>query len=176
MATIPDNQINHLARTVGLIEPYNPEHTGPASHDVSLGAELLVEGMAVGPEECRQRWRYRDITDSIYLLKPGEFVLGVTAEYVRIPVDMEAQLQLKSSRAREGFNHALAGYIDPGFMGNITLEIHNLNRYHDLILKPGMLMCQLRFMKLAGVPSRSYAVTGHYHGDTTVQASKTDQY
>jgi dCTP deaminase len=175
MSTFVDHQIRLYARTLGMIEPFNPEQVNPASYDVRLGPEILTEGLAVGPEEMRKRWRRVNINDG-YILEPNEFVLGVTMEYIRVPNDTEAVFQLKSSRGREGYNHALAGYIDPGFCGRVTLELHNLNQRHNLILKTGMLIGQLRFSKLDALPMRSYKTTGHYHGDDTVQESKVSPF
>lgn len=175
MSTFVDHQIRLFARTLGMIEPFNPDQVNPASYDVRLGSDILVEGLEIGPAELRERWQKKNIDDG-YILKPNEFVLGVTMEYIRVPNDTEAVFQLKSSRGREGYNHALAGYIDPGFCGRVTLELHNLNQRHDLILKTGMLIGQLRFSKLEALPMRSYKVTGHYNGDDTVQSSKVSPF
>ena len=172
MSTIVDHQIREMAQSREMIEPFNPAQLNPASYDVRLGSVIKIEGKTIGPEKYRQRWHEVSLEESIYYLHPGEFVLAVTQEYVRIPNDMEAVFQLKSSRGREGYEHALAGYIDPGFWGRITLELSNLNRRHEIPLQKDMLIGQLRFMKLNAIPERSYAETGHYHGDTTVQTSR----
>ena len=172
MTTIVDHQIREMAQSYQMIEPFNAVQLNPASYDVRLGSDIRIEGKTVGPEKYRQRWHEVSLEESIYYLAPGEFVLAVTQEFVRIPNDMEAVFQLKSSRGREGYEHALAGYIDPGFHGRITLELSNLNRRHEIPLQKGMLIGQLRFMKLDALPNRSYAETGHYHGDTTVQVSR----
>ena len=173
MSTIVDHQIWKLAQTHQLISEFNPEQLNPASYDVRLGGEILVEGIAVGPKDMRERWRKVSIEEEPYYMSPNEFVLGFTVEYIRIPSNMEAVFQLKSSRGREGYEHALAGYIDPGFQGQVTLELSNLNQRHTIPLIKDMLIGQLRFMKVDAVPSRTYADTGHYQGDLGVQPSKT---
>ena len=167
MATIVDHQIRHAARTYGLIEPFNPVQVNPASYDVQLSG--MIKREVVGQEE---RWVPIDISDRPYVMQPGEFVLASTQEFVRIPSDLECVFNLKSSRGREGYEHLMAGYIDPGFQGNITLEICNVNRHHRLPLLQGMLIGQLRFSKLDSIPMRTYAVTGRYQGDRGVQISK----
>ena len=167
MSTIVDHQIRHLARTYGLIEPFNPEQVNPASYDIQLGAMIKREG--VGQED---RWVPVDISEKPYIMQPGEFILASTQEFIRVPVDMECVFNLKSSRGREGYEHLMAGYIDPGFHGEVTLEICNVNRHHRLPLVQGMLMGQLRFSKLDSTPMRSYAVTGRYHKDRGVVTSK----
>ena len=165
--TIVDHQIRQLCREKGLIEPFNPEQVNPASYDVTLGPTLLREGGA-----GEDRWVSVDIENGIYSLAPGEFVLAHTAELIRVPNDLESVFNLKSSRGREGLDHLMAAYIDPGFHGRVTLELVNVNRFHRLPLEHGMRIGQLRFSKLDEIPMRSYAVTGRYHGDQGVQISK----
>jgi dCTP deaminase len=172
MSTIVDHQIIQQVHRGRLIEPFNQSQLNPASYDVRLGPMILVEGLAIGPEERRRRWQEIDITKEAYMMKPNEFVLASTEEYINVPPSLEAVFQLKSSRGREGYEHALAGYIDPGFSGNVTLELSNLNQRHSLPLFQGMLIGQLRFASLSAIPLRSYAETGHYNGDVGVQPSK----
>jgi len=175
MATLVDHEIELYANSLHMIEPFNLEQLNPASYDVKLGDEILVEGLAIGPEEQRCHWQKVNI-DNVYWLEPNEFILAVTQEVIRVPNDCESIFQLKSSRGREGYNHALAGYIDPGFCGRVTLEIHNLNQRHKLPLQTGMLIGQLRFAKLNNFPGKSYAATGHYQGDLTVMSSKVSLF
>lgn len=172
MSTIVDHQIRNLCRESGLVEPFNPDLVNPASIDVTLGDRILVEGRICGPEHERTRWITKDLEGSTYVLGPGQFILAHTAELIRVPNWLEATFCLKSSRGREGLNHMLAGYIDPGFNGRVTLELHNVNQRHTIELIPGMRIGQLRFSTLDSAPLRSYAVTGRYMNDMTVVASK----
>lgn len=167
MSTIVDHQIRQLCRDMGLVEPFSPEMINPASIDVTLGSTLLREGGA-----GEERWVECDIENGVYSLAPGEFVLAHTAELVRVPSNLECVFNLKSSRGREGYDHLMAAYIDPGFVGRVTLELVNVNRYHRLPLEHGMRIGQLRFAKVDAIPTRSYAVTGRYQGDNSVQPSK----
>jgi len=164
MATICDFQIRHLARTTGLIEPYAPEQLNPASYDVTLGPHAKIE--------TAQGWQDVDISIPGFHLAPGAFILCATEELIRVPAFLEAQFQLKSSRGREGYNHLLAGYIDPGFTGKVTLELQNVNRYTWLPLQAGMRIGQLRFMKMDQRPGRPYNLTGRYNNDMDVQTSR----
>ena len=167
MSTLVDHQLRNLCKMRGLVEPYAPEMINPASIDVTLGPTLLVEGK---PGE--ERWKEIDIEDGLYSLQPGEFVLAHTAEIVRVPNDLECVFNLKSSRGREGYEHLMAAYIDPGFHGRVTLELCNVNRFHRLPLEHGMRIGQLRFAKVDSIPMRSYAVTGRYMNDQGVQGSR----
>jgi dCTP deaminase len=166
MSTIVDSQIETMALCDGLISPYCPSQLNPASYDVRLGANILVETTTCEWKEVKLPW----------VLDPGEFVLGVTKELFRIPDYIEAVFQLKSSRGREGYEHVLSGYIDPGFTGRVTLELVNVNRYRPLPLTEGMLIGQIRFMKTDQPCRRSYKETGHYNLDLTVQPSKVDNF
>lgn len=165
MATIVDHQIRHLCRTTGLIEPFNPEFINPASYDVTIGPIIKVEN-------DHGLFTEIDVTETIFWMPPGGFVLAATAEFVRIPVNLESTFQLKSSRGREGYEHALAGYIDPGYQGEVTLELSNLRRFKELPLYAGLRIGQLRFSKLDATPMRSYAQTGRYCGDRGPVESK----
>tara|TARA_B100000035_G_scaffold250269_1_gene219223 strand:+ start:786 stop:1292 length:507 start_codon:yes stop_codon:yes gene_type:complete len=167
MSTIVDHQIRQLCRDMGLVEPFEPEMINPASIDVTLGNTLLREGK---PGE--DRWVEVDIENGVYALEPGEFVLAHTAELVRVPSNLECVFNLKSSRGREGYEHLMAAYIDPGFTGRVTLELVNVNRFHRLPLEHGMRIGQLRFSRLDEIPMRNYSQTGRYQGDQGVQRSK----
>ena len=170
MSTLVDHQLRSLCRTTGLVEPFDPDLVNPASIDVTLGSTILREGRHAYTGE--DRWVEVDIENGVYSLEPGEFVLAHTAELIRVPNYLECVFNLKSSRGREGYDHLMAGYIDPGFTGRVTLELVNVNRYHHLPLEHGMRIGQLRFSRLDAKPLRSYAVTGRYHGDQSVQESK----
>lgn len=165
MSTIVDHQIRQLCRDLGLVEPFDPEMINPASIDVTLGDQILVENDSGSFTPC-------NIKHETFYMPPGAFILAHTAEYIRVPANLECVFQLKSSRGREGYEHALAGYIDPGFMGRVTLELSNVRRFKELPLRSGMRIGQLRFAKVDAIPMRSYAVTGRYCGDEGVQESR----
>jgi dCTP deaminase len=167
MSTIVDSQILSMCLSgEGLIMPFHPSQVNPASYDVRLGETVLIEQPEGG-------WIEKSLP---YSLAPGEFILGCTKEWVNIPSDMEAVFQLKSSRAREGYEHVLAGYIDPGFSGKVTLELVNVNRYTTLHLVKDMLIGQLRFMKTDQPCRIPYSQKGHYHNDNKVTASKVNAF
>ena len=114
MSSLVDHQIRTLCREMGLVEPFDPELVQPASIDVRLGNVIKREGRVCGPVEGRQEWVTEYIKDGdSFELFPGAFILAHTKEYVRIPNNIEANFQLKSSRGREGINHLLAGYMRP---------------------------------------------------------------
>lgn len=167
---LPDHQIAYLC-SAGMVTPFDNTLVNPASLDVRLGSKLLVE-TPESPElvpcciaDCSP--------DHPYFMQPSEFVLAQTLEQFKIPSHIAAEFKLKSSRAREGLEHLLAGFADPGFYGSVmTLELVNARRFHSVPIWPGMKIGQMIFYKLSDVPMQSYAVTGHYNGDVAVTASR----
>jgi dCTP deaminase len=155
----------------GMVTPFDPALVNPASLDVRLGDTLLIES-AEGLELVRFPLGDYFTQEDPYLLRPGQFVLAQTVETFHLPDDIAAQFMLKSSRAREGIEHLMAGYADPGFHGVMTLELVNSRQLHPVALWPGMKIGQMVFHQMAGIPQRSYAVTGRYNGDSTVQGSR----
>ena len=166
---LPDIEILSLVRR-DLVTPFDPELVNPASLDVRLGENLLVEepkAPALLPYSIAGHTQ-----ENPFLLQPHEFVLAETLEEFRLPDCIAGQLALKSSRAREGIEHLLAGYIDPGFAGRLTLELQNARSMHAVPLWPGMRIAQIVFHRMSMLPSKDYSMTGRYHGDTAVQGSK----
>jgi dCTP deaminase len=83
-----------------------------------------------------------------FYLHPGQFALGTTFEYVRLPNDIAASLNGRSSLGRLGITvHSTAGFIDPGFSGRITYEMQNEGS-SPIALYPGMRVAQLCFFQL----------------------------
>lgn len=165
-----DTEIRALC-SGGLVTPYDPRLVNPASLDVRLGYELMVE-VADFPDMIPV-----DITGHTqanpFLLRPGEFVLGCTLETFQLPVDVAAQFALKSTRARQGLEHLMAGYCDPGWTGSkLTLELQNARRMHAVALWPEMRIGQLVFHRMSQTPAKDYSITGHYNNDVSVQSAK----
>ena len=168
----PDWKIEQAAEAekLPLIWPFRKSQLCPASYDLALGPNLLIE---VADTDELQPFSIADRTkEHPYWLEPGHFVLAETEEMLSLPSHVVGEFKLKSSRAREGMNHALAGYIDPSYMGRLTLELKNVRRFHALPLYPGLLIGQCIFTQLLGCPLKDYKETGRYNGDLKVTASK----
>lgn len=98
-------------------------------------------------------------------LRPGDFILACTAETVHLGTSFAARVEGKSSLGRLGMAvHITAGFIDPGFSGQITLEIANLGPA-SVILHVGMPIAQIVFESVSQ-PERDYSKTGRYQGQT----------
>ena len=109
------------------------------------------------------------VTQTGYPLMPGQVVLASTAERLHIPVDLSARVEGKSSLGRLFITaHKTAGFIDPGFVGDITLEISNDSPVVQYLVS-GMRICQISFTQLSSPALRPYGSEGlgsHYHGQT----------
>lgn len=131
----------------------------PASFDVYLSNEFrqidpdAVLDMETGIEP-HQTSKIK--ADDKYVLHSGEFILGSTREYVEIPNGYICRVEGRSSIGRLAVDvHATAGYCDPGFKGNITLEITNKSD-NPVVLRPGRRFAQLVFEATVTESSNHY--------------------
>jgi len=116
----------------------------PASLDVRLGAELYncTEDAVISRQDH-------------HTLAPNTRYLGHTHETVSLPDDVAAQLTGRSTIGRLGvIVHKTAGWIDPGFSGNVTLELYN-HADRAVPLDVGQRVAQLVFFELSS-PSSGY--------------------
>jgi len=154
-----------------MVTPFNPDLLNPASIDVTIGGRIMVE-MPEAPELQMVSIEGHTAADP-FMVQPGMFLLAETREIFNLPDHVGAQFVLKSSRAREGWDHAEAGWCDPGWYGSrLTMELRNQRRWHDLALWPGMKIGQMKFLLVSGSVERSYAETGRYNADLGVTGSK----
>ena len=169
MGVLADFQIAALCRS-GMITPFDEELINPASLDVRLGETVLIEAEACGLKDLNLHGFTKE---KPFYLNPDEFVLAHTLETFNIPDHLAAQFALKSSVARAGLEHLLAGFIDPGFNNSVlTLELKNARRMERFPLWPGMRIGQIVFNTMDQIPLASYKETGRYNGDASVAACK----
>jgi len=109
-----------------------------------------------------------------YILRPGRFILGSTEESILVPEDLCCIVNGKSSLGRLGLAvHITAGFVDPGFQGNITLELKNLGD-RAIRLRAGMAVCQIGFELVHGVqrPYGSQGLGSRYQDSVGVVGSR----
>lgn len=159
MTLIHDAEIDLLARTRDLIEPYDVSLVQPASIDVRLdrhlrvmrGDDALRGARALDPEEMNMHaFDFYDMgTNGTFIVEPGDLVLGSTVEKITLPAHIAARFEGKSSLGRLGLmTHVTAGFIDPGFSGTITVEIATASAM-PIRLHAGMLIGQICFYRMA---------------------------
>jgi dCTP deaminase len=154
----------------------------PASIDLRLGREFLefqrTNISCIHPDSEREIEEY--VSESYvedgdeFILHPGDFVLGTTHERVEIPPDLLAHVQGRSSLGRLAVViHATAGVVDPGYRGQITLELSNLGTA-PVALTPGMRISQLILTEMKRPADRPYGSErgSKYQDQTGPQASR----
>ncbi len=169
-----------------VIESLDGEHTAnvnASSVDMRLGRFFKIynhsQQAVLDPRNPKS---FEDVTKLVeienagdpFIVQPGEFVLGVTMEKIKIADDLVARVEGRSSLGRLGIIiHSTAGFIDAGFEGTITLEITNINRM-PVALYPGMRVCQLAFEQMSSAADVPYSKkkTSKYQGQNLPQESK----
>jgi dCTP deaminase len=168
---------------LGIDPPPDPEtQIQPASVDLRLGYDFrtfnYTRQALIDPMEPDTFVEATNLTHlepgERFIVHPGEFVLATTLEQVRIPDDLVARLDGRSSIGRLGIViHSTAGYIDPGFEGTITLEISNLGRI-AVALYPEMRICQISFEQMSSPVSEGYGARhlAKYQGQESTTGSR----
>ncbi|MDQ3781352.1 MAG: dCTP deaminase [Actinomycetota bacterium] len=156
-----------------VIDPFDPAMVQPSSIDLRCGSVFRVfenhRYPLIDPKSSQP-----DLTSAVdaspdepFILHPGEFVLGSTLESVGLGHDVVARLEGKSSLGRLGLLiHSTAGFIDPGFVGQVTLELSNVANL-PIAIYPGMKIGQVSFYELttaAEHPYGSAAAGSKYQG------------
>lgn len=136
---------------------------GPASIDVYLSDSFADEH---GGEFHDLEWFY---------LAPGGFVLGSTRETLTLPDDLCAQVAGCSTLARTGLQIESAGFVDPGWHGQLTLEILNMSS-EPILLTPGQRIAQLVFFQMTTSAERPYSATGRYQGQRGATSAKSPRF
>ncbi len=102
-----------------------------------------------------------------FILHPGEFALGSTAERVAVPDDLVARLEGKSSLGRLGLLiHSTAGFVDAGWDGHLTLEPSNVANL-PITIYPRMKIGQISFLRMTTPAEHPYgtgALGSKYRG------------
>lgn len=158
------------------IQPLNMEtQIQPASIDLTLGIQF--KQLQALPVDTRQEpptaESYVVLPETAVTINPGEFLLATTREHVQIPDNMIARVEGRSSLARLGLAvHVTAGFIDPGFTGQITLEIAN-HSPAPIAIYPGQRICQIVIEQLSSPAEHPYA--GKYQHQTGPTTSKIQE-
>src|SRR6187431_89102 len=144
------------------IDPYDDSLLQPSSVDVRVDRFFRVFHNNRYPY-IDVRKEQEDLTELVevddgtpFVLHPGEFVLGSTLERIRLPDDLVARLEGKSSLGRLGLLiHSTAGFIDPGWNGHVTLELSNVANL-PITIYHAMKIGQISFMQLSEPAASPY--------------------
>lgn len=173
---------------IPMIAPYSRDLVNAASYDLPLGDKLKVakiveyrlESFTVGHNVYTMKvpvkpteWIDIDLSNGFeYWMQDDDFILSEADPIFHIPRNISAQFALKSTRGREGYQHALEGYIDPAWHSSkLTVELYKINP-NPVVLKKGLLIGQVIFSRCDAHPIRAYDVRGRYNFNPEVTVSK----
>ncbi len=168
---LSDGEIREFIEKGSLqISPLRDEQIQPASVDITLGDTFsMIADSSVGIIKADEPAVYKTITADKYLLLPGQFILATTKEYFKIPNDLTAFVEGRSSWGRLGLFIQNAGWVDPGFEGEITLELFNANKC-AIELNVGVRIGQLVFAQMRKEAIEPYC--GKYQKQRNATGSK----
>lgn len=144
------------------IDPLDESMIQPSSVDVTVDRYFRVfRNHTTGLIDVKTN--LEDLTELVeipegdrFILHPGEFVLGATAERVALGDDLVARLEGKSSLGRLGLLiHSTAGFVDAGWDGYLTLELSNVATL-PITLYPGMKIGQISFLSMTTSAEHPY--------------------
>lgn len=148
------------------IYPVVPDNIQPGSIDLTLHniIEILDETDKLNPidassetlkSELKKHVKEIDITGG-HILHPGDFCIGYSAEKIKLNKLVNGCLYNRNSLVRIGIDATLTAYINPGFSGRKMIGIRNIGKC-DIIIAPGMRICQLVLHTLLEEAKRGYS-------------------
>lgn len=154
---VSDRDLTVAQERYRLVEPWNAEHLQPASIDLTLGNEFIVNGAHYA-------------LSTACPIAPREFLLATTVETITMPDGWVGKIEGRSTWGRRGLIIETAGFVDPGFSGQITLELYNVGP-DTLYIPLGERICQIIFSIMTSPAHRPYGhpeLGSHYQGQKGV--------
>jgi dCTP deaminase len=159
-----------LADGVIVVDPLEERQIQPASIDLRLGEHFLkIDENSMEAIALDRELEYIEFKQPEIIIPPHSFLLAVTREYIRLPDNITAFVEGRSSIGRIGLFIQNAGWVDPGFAGTITLELYNANRL-PIRLSSGRRICQIVFALMDEPAGSPY--TGKYQNQRDVMGSR----
>jgi dCTP deaminase len=159
----------YLADGTIVVDPIEEYQIQPASIDMRLGNHFLVlDEHHMDHISMDEDIKYREIIKDEIIIPPKSFVLATTMEYIKLADNMTAFVEGRSSIGRMGLFIQNAGWVDPGFEGEITLEVFNASSL-PIKLNAGRRICQLVFAEMDQTTNNPYR--GKYQGQRKARGS-----
>lgn len=173
LITLPHYEYSHHP------EMYEPS-IQPASYDLTLSRSFKK----IKKQNCKYPNKtYVDFGDGVeyvdipygggcyegVVIAPGEFMLGASREIIALPKNLGGMLITRSSFGRAGLLMSLANWIDPGYVGQITIQVYNAG-VNPIQLLEGMRVAQIVFMTTSTNASIPYH--GKYQHSVGVEGCK----
>jgi dCTP deaminase len=168
---LSDKSIKELIREGRLmVEPYREENVQASSVDLTLGGEVLFyRSECIDLRSPHIPVEKLSIPEEGFLIPPKAFLLATTEEYIKLPEDITAFVEGRSSLGRLGLFIENAGWVDAGFEGQITLELYNANNCPIRIYR-GVRICQIVLARLDQRAEKPYR--GKYQGQKGATPSR----
>jgi len=171
---ISDNTLKKMIKSGEIVcKPIDEKSIQPASIDCRLGNHFLIlEDNKMDVITLDDDIEYREVISDTITIPPKSFLLATTQEYIKIPNNVTAFVEGRSSVGRIGLFIENAGWVDPGFEGRITLELYNASSL-PIKLQAGKRMCQLVFCFMDKPADNPYR--GKYQGQNLTVGSRIKQ-
>ncbi|UCC59214.1 MAG: dCTP deaminase [Candidatus Bathyarchaeum sp.] len=137
--------LEHLRSGEVKLEPFDSSGLNPAGYDLRISKRVV--------------------------LKPKHYLLVATLETVELGLSVTAYLHIRSSLAREGVVGSFA-VVDPGFRGQLTLNLHNVSE-KEITLEKGERIVQIVFHKLGNTAKKGY--NGSYQNSKGIVSSRRNK-
>lgn len=152
-----------------IVDPLKESQIQPASIDLRLGDKFLI------PQKRRHidissPVEYKEYKNKHFVIHPHSFVLATTVERISLATDMIAFVQGRSSIGRLGLFIQNAGWVDPGFDGQITLELYNACN-SAILIEAGRRICQISIAETKS-PASGIGYSGKYQYQTDTTGSR----
>ena len=171
---LSDKTLNDLLEKDKLvIKPLESSQIQPASVDMKLGNSFLkIDENQMEVMTLQDELKYVKLNNDEIIIPPNSFLLATTHEYIKLPNNITAFVEGRSSIGRMGLFIQNAGWVDPGFEGKITLELFNANCV-PIKLLAGRRICQLVFAEMDKTAESPYQ--GKYQNQQGAVGSKVYQ-
>lgn len=160
---------------IPLVENITEWSIQPASIDVRIGPSILTIDKSIpyiSMDSTLKQYVPKEISNDEIIIEPKEFILASTLEFINLPKDISAFVEGRSSIGRLGLFIHNAGWIDPGFRGEITLELFNATDKR-IKIPVGRRIAQLVFCKMDN--ESAYGYTGKYNYQKGATGSRIER-
>jgi dCTP deaminase len=174
--------IREEAEARRLLEPFVPTSVragvisyglGPYGYDLRLDRTYrrpLPGKTAIDPHLVAEV-DFEIVSEDLIVLPPGQFILGRSVEYIRMPRQVLGLAFGKSTYARCGVLLNVTP-LEPEWRGYLTISIANCGA-RPAVLHPGQGIAQVVFIESADLPLMSYRdLDGKYDGQDEVTVAR----
>lgn len=113
-----DNLHVPLGNDSEVIKPFDSKRIKNGAYELSLGAEVFLT-------DSEKRSVKHLLDNEMIEIRPGQFALLLTKEYVKIPNNKIAFISIKAGIKFEGLINVSGFHVDPGFEGNLLFSVYN---------------------------------------------------